>query len=365
MRIAVYGAGGYTGRLVAAELRRRDIDMVLAGRTRGRLADTAATLGSDAFPELRVAGIDDPQALAAALEGCDAVISCAGPFTHLGEPVVRAAIAARCHYVDTTAEQLYIQRIFDGCSDAARDAGVTVIPAMGYDIVPGDMLSHLTGAAVAPLERLTLAYDIKDFGMTRGSMRSVLEMYTGGEVAYAGGAWTEGGGAVRRAPVQFPGDPKPAATVRWPAGEIVTVPRHLDVRQVDVVMRGDALVPGPVAPAAPSLMPVMTTVMRTRMAGVLDRLVDRLPEGPRPERRAQARFAFVAEATGTDGRTARGHLEGRDVYGTTAVIAVEGARRLAEGGAGAGVLAPSQAFDPADFLATLAPHGVRWSVDAG
>jgi short subunit dehydrogenase-like uncharacterized protein len=363
MKIAVHGAGGYTGRLVAARVRAQGAEPVLVGRSVDRLR-AAAEAGGLGDVETRVATLDDAAGLRAALEGCAAVVNCAGPFTHLGEPVVRAAIAAGCHYVDTTAEQLYIQRIFDTCSVDAASVGVTVIPAMGYDIVPGDLLCHLVGSGVAPVERLTLAYDIRDFGMTRGSARSVLEMYTGGEVAYRAGAWAPGGGPTRRDPVLFPGESKPAKTVRWPAGEIVTVPRHLDVRDVDVVMRGDALVPGPVSVIAPTLMPVMTAVMRTPLGRGLDRLVGKLPEGPSDEKRRKARFGFVAEATGTDGRTCRGTLQGQDVYGSTAAIAVEGAMRLAGGGSRAGVLAPAEAFDPADLLAALADDGLTWSVDA-
>ncbi|WP_026910491.1 saccharopine dehydrogenase family protein [Patulibacter minatonensis] len=362
MKIAVYGAGGYTGRLVAARVRAKGAEPVLVGRGTERLRHAASAAGVEGA-ELRTAGLDDPDALARALDGCAAVVNCAGPFTRLGEPVVRAAIAAGCHYVDTTAEQLYIQRIFDTCGVDAASAGVTVIPAMGYDIVPGDLLCHLVGTAVAPVQRLTLAYDIRDFGMTRGSARSVLEMYTGGEVAYRAGTWAPGGGPTRRDPVVFPGETRPAKTVRWPAGEIVTVPRHLEVREVDVVMRADALVPSPVSVVAPSLMPIMTAVMRTPLGRGLDKLVGRLPEGPSEEQRRKARFGFVAEATGTDGRTSRGVLQGEDVYGSTAAIAVEGATRLAGGGSAAGVLAPSQAFDPEDLLAALAGDGITWSVD--
>jgi short subunit dehydrogenase-like uncharacterized protein len=360
MKIAVYGAGGYTGRLVATELVRRGIDGVLVGRGRERLEAAARVAGG---AEVRLAGLEDPERLTSSLADCDAVVNCAGPFTALGEPVVKAAIAAGTNYVDTTAEQLYVERIFSRCGEAAAAAGVTVVPACGYDIVPGDLLAHLTGEQVEPVERLTLAYDIRDFGMTRGSIRSVLVMYTGGEVGYRDGRFDAGGGPTRRPAVRFPDEAKPAATVRWPAAEIVTVPRHLDVREVDVVMRGDALVPGPLAPVAPSLMPLMTTVMKTPLRGGLDRLVGWLPEGPSEEKRRRARFGFVAEAKGADGRRARGILNGVDVYGTTAAIAVEGATRLAKGGAEPGVLAPAQAFDPADFFGALADRELTWRVE--
>lgn len=365
MKIAVYGAGGYTGRLVLAELRRQGIDMVLAGRGLDRLSAAAHAAGVTGAPA-HTAAVDDPAALAAAFAGCSVVINCAGPFTRLGEPVVRAAIAAGAHYLDTTAEQLYIKRIFDTCGADAERAGVSVVPAMAYDIVPGDLLSHLTGSRVAPVARMRLAYEIRGMQMTRGSMRSVLVMYTGGEVAWSNGLWTDQvTGPIKRSPVRFDGDAAPAPTVRWPAGEIITVPRHLEVDSLEIVMRSDSLVPKPASSIAPSLMPIMSRVMRTPVGPRMDALIDRLPEGPKDAKRQRARFGFVVEAVGRDGRRSRGTLSGADVYGTTAVIAVAGARALAAGNAPAGVLAPSQAVDPAPFLDSLADAGIRWSVTGG
>lgn len=359
MKIAVYGAAGYTGRLVAAEVARRGIEPVLAGRNAERLGDAAAGLGFD-DADVRVADIDDPRALSAAFAGCDGVVNCAGPFTALGEPVVRAAIAAGVHYVDTTAEQLYIQRIFDGCGADAEHAGVTVIPSMGYDLAPGDLIAHLAGELVEPLESLTLSYDIRDFGMTRGSMRSVLQMFSGVDVTYRDGGWRPAGSKARRPPVTFPGESRPSLTMKYAGGAVITVPRHLKVRDVELVMRADALVPRPVAGAVTSLMPVTGAIMRTPLRGAIDALIDRLPEGPPPEKRARAAFSFVADAVGTDGRRTRGVVSGTDVYAGTAVTAVEGLHRLIIDGAPPGVLAPSQAFDPADFLDTV---GLTWSVE--
>jgi hypothetical protein len=75
------------------------------------------------------------------------------------------------------------------------------------------------------------------------------------------------------------------------------------------------------------------------------------------------RFTIVVDATGMDGHSARGLVQGSDTYGTTAVIAVKAARRLASDGTRPGVLAPAQAYDPAGFLGFLARHGVTWRIE--
>jgi len=360
MRIAVYGATGYTGRLVAEELRRRGTDMVLAGRNRSRLESLAMDLGLTGA-QVRTADVDDPAGLAAVLDGCDGVVNCAGPFTFFGEQVVRAAIAARCQYVDTTGEQAYMQRIFERCDEDARRAGIAVIPAMGFDIVPGDVIAHLTAAGVEPLEQLTIAYRTAGFGVTRGTMHSALEILSGGDLVYEDGTWRPAGPIGRAGSVVFPGESSPALTMRFPGGEMVTVPRHVKTQRLEVLMDARSFVPGPLARLAPGMAPGMGALLRTPARALLDRVIDRLPEGPPEHKRRTASFTIVAQATGTDGRVTRGEIRGTDIYGSTALLCVEGVSRLC-GGAPSGVLAPSQALDLGGFMPFLETIGYRWSV---
>jgi len=170
--IAVYGASGYTGTLVVRELQRRGLEHVLSGRDEAKLRRLAAELGTDA--PVRAAAHDDPSALRAALTGCAVVVNCAGPFTFFGEPIVRAAIESGAHYVDTTGEQPYMQRVFEHFEESARATGVAVVPAMGFDYVPGDLISNLTARGHEPLRELVVAYAVAGFGVTRGTLRSAL-----------------------------------------------------------------------------------------------------------------------------------------------------------------------------------------------
>src|ERR671917_228000 len=68
---------------------------------------------------VRAAAVDDAPALRKALSGADVVISCAGPFTFYGAPVIEAALSVGAHYVDTTGEQPYIRRVFEHLSAPA------------------------------------------------------------------------------------------------------------------------------------------------------------------------------------------------------------------------------------------------------
>lgn len=337
MKIALNGASGYTGRLVVAELARCGIEAVLVGRDPERLRAAAGDTGF----EVRIADIGDPDSLEAAFAGADAVINSAGPFARLGAPVVRAAIAAAAHYVDTTGEQHYINEVFDTFTDAAVDAGVTVVPAMADDGGPSDFISHLVGETAGAVDKLTVALWYRDGGFSRGTLRSLdPERLFDGALRYENGGWTTYG-AASHATWNFPSEDAPVEVSKAALPPVATVPRHVSVGHMEGVLGGS---------------------FNALKDGIDPAVLESLPEGPDDEQRRQSRWTISAEASGQDGRIVRGEVEGTDGYGKTAVIAVEAARRLVTDGAKAGVLAPSQAFDPESFLDFLSGHGVRWRV---
>lgn len=346
MKIAIYGASGYQAKLVMAELARRDITMVLVGRDATRLRAAATAVGRGDAAQ-RVSDTHDHDALAAAFRDCDAVINCAGPFTPSGHRVVRAAISAGCHYVDTAGEQLYLKSVFDVFAPDAEHAGVTVVPATNDACLPGDLIAHLLAEVVQPTDEIAVShFVVGGGGPSRGSLRSVVEsidVIRAGGLSYHDGDWHAGIPA-RHASVTLPGAGQPTDVVTFPLSEVVTIPRHIAVQHVEGLV--DAALGARLgAPLTPQV-------------------IDNLPEGPDPAARRNQRFTYLIDAVGPGGRSARGVVEGPDTYGTTAVIAVEAARRLVADGATPGVLAPAQAYDPTGFLDFLAPFGIRWSVSA-
>jgi short subunit dehydrogenase-like uncharacterized protein len=344
MKIAVYGASGYQAKLVLAELARRDVGMVLVGRDVARMREAATMVGIIDVPQ-RVAEARDHDAVAAAFHDCDAVINCAGPFTSSGHAVIRAAVAAGCHYVDTSGEQLHLKSVFDTFNDEAERAGVTIVPATNDGCLPGDLIARLLADRVQPIDEIAVSHFIVGgSGPSRGSLRSVvksIDSIRAGGLSYDDGAWRTGI-AARHSSVTLPGASRPTAVVKFPLAEVVTIPRHVPVQHVEGLVEAalGARLSTPLTP----------------------QLIDGLPEGPTEEARRTQRFTYLVEAIGRDGQSARGVLQGSDTYGTTAVIAVEAARRLVTDGAKPGVLTPAQAYDPTGFLNFLARYGISWTI---
>ena len=180
--IAVYGATGYTGRLVVAELVRADANFVVSGRNRSKLDALRAEFSLEA--PAKVATLGDPASLRELLADCAAVIDCAGPFLRYGEPVLGAAVETGTHYLDTTGEQPYMKMAYERYGPAAARAGVAVIPAMGFDYVPGDMIAALTANGMGELDELSMHYCWQDFTPSQGTARTTLEMISGNDLEW-------------------------------------------------------------------------------------------------------------------------------------------------------------------------------------
>jgi short subunit dehydrogenase-like uncharacterized protein len=145
--------------------------------------------------------------------------------------------------------------------------------------------------------------------------------------------------------------------VSFPAGEVLTVPRHLSAGEVTgwmVVGRGMTRV-------ARLLSPVLPVVLGTLLP-LAERVAVRGPEGPDEEARHDSRFTILLDAEADGGARGRLEISGRDPYGLTAEIVLIGAACLLEGDVPAGVLAPAQLVEAEGFLDLLAPHDLEYRV---
>src|SRR5262249_51708890 len=152
------------------------------------------------------------------LGDCAAVINCAGPFVILGEPLLRAAIETRTHYLDTSGEQPWMKLAFERYGPGAAESEVAVIPAMGFDYVPGDMIAGLTAEGMGEVDEVTIAYGWFDFVPTRGTMRTTLEIAGGEAVEWRELQWLPAENPLGSASFEFPAPIGRLRMVRYPAG---------------------------------------------------------------------------------------------------------------------------------------------------
>lgn len=143
--LILWGATGFTGRLVAEYLARSSpgLRWALGGRSKGKLEKVRAAIAEEhaAVRELPlvVADADDPASLAALAAQTRVVLSTVGPFAVHGYPLVAACLAQGTDYCDSTGEPHFVRGLIDRHHDDARRAGVRIVPCCGFDSIPSDL----------------------------------------------------------------------------------------------------------------------------------------------------------------------------------------------------------------------------------
>lgn len=351
--IYLYGATGFTGRLIARALLDRGLrdQLVLGGRNPGALAELAGELGGVAT---RAAELSDFEQVRDACAGARVVVTCAGPFSRLGEVVLRAALAAGAGYLDTTGEQAFMREMYERYDSPARRARVAAVSGFGFEVALGDWLAALAGAALGastddPVDEIAIGYGLEGFVPTRGTRLSALEAVQAPGVTWAGDRWQPATAAAEQRTIGFPSPIGARRALSFPSGEVVTVPRHVAAHRVQTFLAARGLPGGAVArwlaPALPALLrSPLGSAVRKRAAGG--------PPGPTDGQRAVTDYAIVAEAR-RGFATAHAAAVGVDVYGTTADLVAIGVQALLAGAPACGVLAPSQLVAPEYGLTEL------------
>ncbi len=324
-RVLVYGAAGHTGRFVVAELLRRGLAPVLAGRSAERLSSVAPDL---AGLERRAAGVDDPGLLQQTVSDAGVVINCAGPFLDTAAPLARAAVQAGAHYLDVTAEQQVVLQLYRELDAPARAAGVAVIPAMAFYGGLPDLLLSAVLAGSRQADEVEVAVGLDRWWPTAGT-RATGERNTAVRQVIRGGVLAPLANPAPRNRWSFPDPLGDQPVVQLPLSEVITIDRHLDVGRLCSYLN-----------TAP-----------------LDDLHDEsTPPPSATDNRGRSAQRFVVDVIVRWGSNKRRITSaGRDIYAVTAPIVVEGAVRLLSGRhGGPGAMAPGQAFGAVDVLDALA-----------
>jgi short subunit dehydrogenase-like uncharacterized protein len=142
--VVVFGATGFTGRLVAeyiASAGRQPKKWAIAGRNRDKLQ----ALGFD-VPILVVDAMD-PAACADVAKRTRVVCTTVGPYTKYGAALVAACADAGTHYCDLTGEVNFMRASIDANHERAKQTGARIVHACGFDSIPSDLGTWQTQAA--------------------------------------------------------------------------------------------------------------------------------------------------------------------------------------------------------------------------
>ncbi len=330
-KIIVFGAYGHTGKFVVAELVKRRIMPILAGRDSAKLEK----LG-EIYPnlEIRPATIDDEASLDAAFDGAFALINCAGPFLDTGKSLIEAAIRNRINYLDVAAEQMAVLDAFEKYSDAAKEAEIAILPAVAFYGGLADLLATTAVGDWTETDKIEIFTALDSWHPTEGTRqtgeRNTFQRYVfnNRELEFLAEPLTENWNFAEPFGTQ--------EMLEVPLTETITISRHLSVTEVRNYLNLKSLndLSNPATPP-----PQIDESGRSPQIFMMQAVAWKETE----ERRATA--------------------SGRDIYHITAPLVVEAVERIMKSPKKiTGVVSVAEVFDARDFLETLGREYLKVSI---
>lgn len=329
----IYGVNGYTGRLCAEEAIRRGLRPVVAGRSAERVARAAGELG---LPH-RVFDLNNHAETVAGLRDVAAVLNCAGPFSATARPCLEACAAAGTHYLDVTGEIAVFEHVHQN-GKRWKDAGITAMPGVGFDVVPTDCMSAMLKEALPGATHLRLAFKTRKGKLSPGTTKTMIEGMGGGKSVRRNGVLAHAAMGSVACEIPYADGPALSAVIAWgdvstayystgiPNIEVYTaVPEH-KLRQMRKMNRFAWLL---------RLPPVQV---------FLKRQVEKKIKGPSEAERAADGTELYGDATDAGGRRVAMTMHTPNGYTLTYLAAVTSVEKVLAGEVEAGAKTPSQAF---------------------
>ena len=151
--IIIYGASGFTGRLVAeylqAEYAGSGLKWAMAGRNAEKLQTVAGEMNISGDVAIITANSNDPESLASLAARTKAIITTVGPYQLYGEPLLKACVDAGTDYVDLCGEPAWMKDMIERYDAAAKKSGARIVLSCGFDSIPFDLgVYHLQNHAI-------------------------------------------------------------------------------------------------------------------------------------------------------------------------------------------------------------------------
>jgi short subunit dehydrogenase-like uncharacterized protein len=377
--IIVYGATGYTGRLVAEYLiGKSGLKWAMAGRSADKLAEVRDLIGAPADTPLIVADASDPATLDAMAKRANVILTTVGPYQLYGNELVAACVANGTDYTDLCGEPAWMRQKIDAHDAAAKASGARICFSAGFDSIPFDL-------GVLMLQK----HCIEKFGApaprVKGRVRAMAGKFSGGTAAslkatmaaaakdpavigYLTNPFSLAGGF--EGPAQPAGN-KPEYDERlgsWATNFVMAPINTKNVHRTNALsghlygtdfVYDEMMLTGP----GDAGQQAAEYVAKTPMIGTPD---DPKPgEGPTKEERENGFYDVLFVAEYPDGRTARLSVKGdKDPgYGSTSKMISETAIALSESDGAGGVTTPGAALGEA-LVDRLQQHaGLTFTVE--
>lgn len=338
--ILIYGAYGYSGRLALEHAVSLGLDVIAGGRDQAQTREVAQTFGTP----FQVFSVDDRAALRHALEQCSVILNCAGPFVYTAEPIVRECLDLGVHYLDITGELDVIESLAQK-DESAKKAGVTLLPAAGFDVVPTDCMAAYLKQKLPDATHLDLAFHASG-GLSHGTAQTMVESLGAPSASRKDGKIVEEPLGARTMDVPF--GPKTRRVISIPWGDVASAYYTTGIPNVRTYTTVS-----PRAAAVVSKTQALHGLLGVKpLRKVAKRLVNARITGPDSATRERGYAIVWGRATNAQGTTVEANLTTIETYTLTYRTSVDLARRAQAGELPTGYQTPAGALG-ADYVLML------------
>jgi short subunit dehydrogenase-like uncharacterized protein len=342
-KLMIYGATGYTGRLISKEAKARGMAPLLAGRSEDKLKAVAGVLGL----KYRVFDLSDPKLIDKSIRDMDVVINSAGPFSSTSIPMVESCLRTNTHYLDLAGEMDDFEKLTKYDAEAKKKK-IMILPGAGNDVVPSDCLALYVSKKVQHPHALYICLS----GLTtlsRGTTKTGIEgIKRGIRVRRNGTIVKTDRLKIRKA--DFGNGMKKCISMPW--GDVATAYYTTGIGNIEEYFE---LTPN-IRMFAYMMHYLAWFYGSDLMQKVLMRYAEKKPEGPSEEKRNSGQSVFVATVEGKDGTLASARLTTPEGYKLTYLTSLRIAEKVLKGRIKAGFTTPAQAYGP-DLIMEI--DGVR------
>ena len=308
----LYGANGYTGELIARYAKQYHLQPILAGRRKEVIEPLAKKLN---LP-FRVFDVNDTSSLLAALKEVKAVIHAAGPFQFTAKQMIEACLQTGTHYLDINGD-IAVFEMIKRYNDAAKKAGIMLLPGAGFDVVPTDCVALQLKKLLPDAVALQLCFATLGGGLSHGTATTIATKL--GE----GGAVRKEGKIIRTPLGQksmrvdfstgHSGGVKKLFVMSIPWGDISTAFFTTGIPDIETYTGISKKVYRIL-----KLQSLFNWLLRTNVVrNYLKKKINQRPAGPTDEQRSKATSLVWGQATNAAGKKSTVRLSGPEGYTLT------------------------------------------------
>lgn len=301
----VYGSNGYSGKLIAKYANDKGLKPIIAGRNQSNIESLAKELDC----EFRVFDLSEQSNIVKNLEGIDAVIHCAGPFSATAEPMIKGCLESKTHYLDITGE-IAVFEMAKSYTKQAEEAGIVLCPGVGFDVIPTDCLASQLKELMPDATHLALGFDSKS-GFSPGTAKTSVEGLSKGGRVRKDGEIIQVPLAFKTRKIDFGAGEKLAMTIPW--GDVSTAHFTTDIPNIEVYI-----------PASPNLVKKLNRMNYIRLLlglgfvqNFLKKRIEKSVRGPSEKTRAKLNTYLWGEVKNAKGEVKTLRLECSNGYTLT------------------------------------------------